>query len=349
MADPVLGLDVGGAHLKAALVDADGRLRRAVQLPCPLWRGMDRLEQALSMLSCELAGIDKVRRVAVTMTGELADLFPDRATGVRRISALLDRRFGASRIRLFAPTGFVPAERIDGMTRAIASANWLATARLVAARTESGLLVDIGSTTTDLIPFHDGTVTARGSDDRSRLRYGELVYLGVVRTPLCALGPEVPFEGHPQPLMNEFFATTADVLRLTGELDPGSDMLPAADGGAKDMEASARRLARMVGADLEDASLAAWRALARCFRERMLARLTDAARQVISRSPEECDRFLVTLGCGAFLGGELAARLDRPCRRFGEVLELPEEQHAAAEMAAPAVAVAMLLARQDQE
>ena len=41
------GYDVGGAHLKVALAE-DGRTIAALQLPCPLWRGLDRLDAAFA-------------------------------------------------------------------------------------------------------------------------------------------------------------------------------------------------------------------------------------------------------------------------------------------------------------
>ena len=71
----ITGLDLGGAHLKAAQVMPSGRIVRALQIPCQLWRGLDRLEAALAEAA---AGLELGGPVAVTMTGELADLFPDR-------------------------------------------------------------------------------------------------------------------------------------------------------------------------------------------------------------------------------------------------------------------------------
>jgi (4-(4-[2-(gamma-L-glutamylamino)ethyl]phenoxymethyl)furan-2-yl)methanamine synthase len=82
MGELVTGLDVGGAHLKAAQVAPPGRVVAAAQVPCALWQGLDRLGLALAQAAGRLA---PVGRLAVTMTGELADLFPDRATGVRLI------------------------------------------------------------------------------------------------------------------------------------------------------------------------------------------------------------------------------------------------------------------------
>ena len=115
----------------------------------------------------------------------------------------------------------------------IASANWLATATLAARRAGDGLLVDLGSTTTDLLVLAGGAVHAAGHTDRERLATGELVYLGLTRTPVMALAAEVPFAGRPVALMNELFATSADLWRLLDLLPEAADQHPAADGGAK--------------------------------------------------------------------------------------------------------------------
>ena len=63
----------------------------------------------------------------------------------------------------------------------IASANWHACAALIAGKHTSALFVDLGSTTTDIVPIVDGKVAARGYTDAQRLAAGELIYTGLVR------------------------------------------------------------------------------------------------------------------------------------------------------------------------
>ena len=71
---PFLGLDIGGANLKAS----DGE-RRSLSRPFPLWREPDRLADALRLLVNEF---DPPSSLAVTMTGELADCFETKDDGV---------------------------------------------------------------------------------------------------------------------------------------------------------------------------------------------------------------------------------------------------------------------------
>ncbi|HEY0292690.1 MAG TPA: S-layer protein, partial [Hansschlegelia sp.] len=87
---PIVGLDVGGAHLKLARLGPDGSLAAVRIAPCALWRGLDRLEAALDALASDTPGD---AALAATMTGELVDLWPDRASGVAAIVDLLARRF----------------------------------------------------------------------------------------------------------------------------------------------------------------------------------------------------------------------------------------------------------------
>jgi uncharacterized hydantoinase/oxoprolinase family protein len=84
-------------------------------------------------------------------------------------------------------------------------------------------MIDIGSTTTDIIPLDKGRVAVRGRTDTERLRTGELVYAGIRRTPLCALATELPLgQGPPIGLAAELFATSLDVFLTLGDLDPAT-------------------------------------------------------------------------------------------------------------------------------
>jgi len=67
-----------------------------------------------------------------------------------------------------------------------AAANWLALATYAGRLAPRGpaVLLDVGSTTTDVIPLQDGTPVPRGRTDPERLESKELVYTGVRRTPL---------------------------------------------------------------------------------------------------------------------------------------------------------------------
>ena len=304
-----LGWDVGGAHLKAVLVDADGRALQAIQQPCALWQGIDNLHAAVSQVlsTIELAP----QRHVVTMTGELADIFTDRDSGVREIAQAMNDRLGPA-LQFFAGAGYVTFDAVPQHARSIASTNWLASATWIATQAPYALFVDIGSTTADLVPIAHGQPSPRGYTDAERMQCEELVYTGAIRTSLMSLGPQLPFQGEWQPLAAEHFATTADVYRLTGDLGQDDDMAATADGGGKSAEDSARRLARMIGHDLGDGSMAAWKALAQACKQQQVERLKRAALRAFSCLLPDADMPLVGTGAGHFLVRELARQLDRP-------------------------------------
>jgi (4-(4-[2-(gamma-L-glutamylamino)ethyl]phenoxymethyl)furan-2-yl)methanamine synthase len=339
----MIGWDIGGAHLKAARLDSSGSVERVVQLPCLLWQGMHHLHSALEQALSELG---PATGSAVTMTGEMVDLFPSRDEGVRQLVTAVADRVPSAPLRFYAGAdGFLEAGEALNAGRSIASANWMATAALVAARLDHALLVDVGSTTTDLVPVVNRRVAARGTDDATRLVCGELIYTGIVRTPIMALAERVPFEGQSVPLMAEHFATTADLYRLTAKLPDGADQHPAADGGEKTIPASARRLARMLGRDRDTATAIAWRELAEWLIERQTLRIKEACERLLSREGVSDDSPLVAAGVGRFLVVGLSRQLHRRHVDFASLV--PHSANLANQVAncAPAVAVAWLAQR----
>lgn len=344
-AGTIVGWDVGGAHLKAALLEADGSLSAVAQLPCPLWQGTDTLVQALRAM-CELLQVqpDTVCHV-VTMTGELVDCFPSRREGVSALARILAGLLGSD-VGLYAGTrGFLPA-RTCGAEDAerVASANWLASAHWLASQVPQALLVDLGSTTADLVPLYEGTVVSWGHSDHERLAAGELVYTGVVRTPLMGLAAAVPWRGREVGVMAEWFAATADIYRLTGDLPAEADQHPTADGGPKTAAASARRLCRMIGIDLAEQDVGAAIALARHYKELQVQKLTTAAQRIVSRGALSAAAPVLGAGVGRFLVAELADRLGRPYRDATGMLPPAASNptgHQPADLL-PAVAVALM-------
>jgi probable H4MPT-linked C1 transfer pathway protein len=344
-----VGWDIGGAHVKAALL-RHGEVVDAMQWPCPLWQGTAQLDLVLAAALerwPDLAGCDH----AVTMTGEMVDHFANREDGVNRIAAILAAALPAP--RYFAgDSGWSDAASAARRWRQIASANWLATASHAAAALEGeqGLLIDIGSTTTDLIAFRAGRVLTASRSDAQRLARGELVYQGVVRTPLCALAQRIDWRGVSHNVMNEFFATSADVYRITGELAPAHDQQASADHAAKDLPHSRERLARMIGLDRDDGSDQDWLAFARAWREKQIDELRGQLERVAAAHGLGADAIAVATGCGAFLVGEILPPGWRQLRYGESIVRLAADAPAAlaawVDVAAPAVAVAALAQRE---
>jgi probable H4MPT-linked C1 transfer pathway protein len=334
-----LGWDIGGAHLKVAAL-SDGKVVAAAQAPYQIRRGLGVVGDALAGLP------DWARRPArhaVTMTAELSSLFEDRRSGVAALVAWACDRLDGPLAIYGGRAGFMPPVRAADHAADIASANWHATAAFVATRLADALLVDIGSTTSDLIPIEAGRLGARGYSDGERLIEGELVYTGAVRTPIMALAERLPFAGREVALVAETFATVADVHRLAGGLPEEADRQETADGRDKSLAASRARLARVVGLDASDAPDAAWDALARHVAELQLRRLHDAAARLVSRRPGMASPVLVGCGAGRFIAERLAGRLGLVYRDFAALVPIGGAGLGPLiATCAPALAVAML-------
>jgi probable H4MPT-linked C1 transfer pathway protein len=218
---------------------------------------------------------------------------------------------------------------------AVGASNWVATATLVGRFVPDGILVDIGTTSTDIIPLEGGRVAARGRTDPARLLSRELVYTGAVRTPAEALLREVPLWGGRAAVSAEGFATIGDAHVWLGRLAPSDYTAPTADGRPATRELAGERLARVVCGDREMLDDAAIDAIARALTEAQVELVADGIRRVRADFPAATTA--VVTGLGDFIAAEAA-------RRAGlEVVALAERLGAAARTA-PAAAVAWLLA-----
>jgi (4-(4-[2-(gamma-L-glutamylamino)ethyl]phenoxymethyl)furan-2-yl)methanamine synthase len=335
----VVGWDIGGAHLKAARVE-NGRITAAIQVAAPLRLGLERLAHAFAEAKALIGQADCQ---AVTMTGELADTFSSRAEGVARLTAAAVRELAQSRVMIYAGrAGFVaPADAAKHVTD-IASANWFASASVVSRAIGSSLFMDMGSTTTDIVPIVNGAVAARGYTDAERLANGELVYTGLVRSFLMATANRVPFAGGWTGLIHENFASMADVHRILGSLPDGADQMESADSRAKTVAASQARLARMVGRDVDGADASAWTALAQYFAEAQIRAITDGGMLVLSEGQLPANAPIVAAGIGAGLLQEVARRLSRDCIEFEALINITPGVRTKVSSVAPAAAVAIL-------
>lgn len=306
---PVIGWDVGGAHLKAVRIDALGKLA-VTQVYCPLWRGLTVLSAAIDQVLTEFAVSAQGHGHYVTMTGELADIFPNRAAGVRQIAELLSEKLSEPMLFYAGYQDWLTLPELTEQTHRVASMNWLASIEYLASHVRAALFIDMGSTTTDLTLIHNGKPNIQGYSDASRLQTNELIYTGVVRTPLMALAQKIEFQGKWINLAAEHFATTADVYRLTGDLPQGEYSAETADGADKSLEACARRIARIIGRDADHAPLTEWQALAQAFKLLQVQQLQLAIEQHLAARTNKSPCVLIGAGVGDFLLADMAARFN---------------------------------------
>jgi len=338
-----IGWDIGGAHVKAAVINPAGEIIAVYQQPCPLWKGLDQLQGAVTRIMDEASGAQGLH--AITMTGELVDLFEHRDDGVKQIIAAMTALLPQGQCLVFAGLeGFLEAEKVTaGHYPAIASANWLASAAFAAQKVGSGLFVDIGSTTTDILLLNDGKVLAQGYTDYQRLLSRELIYTGIIRTAVMAVAQSAYDQGREIGLMAEYFATMADVYRVTGELNELHDQTETADGAEKTITASARRLSRMIGSDFFPEELPRWRQFAENIRAQQLQKIQRGCAYRLQDSNFPRNRPLIGAGVGRFLVKQIAQSLGAPYLDFADLCpDSANQTGLTAADCAPAVAVACL-------
>lgn len=330
--------DIGGAHLKFASVNEAGEVVVVDQLATPIWKGLSFLEEAIPE-ALNLLPKGKLFH-AVTMTAELVDIFDDRSAGINTLISLCEKLLGKHTCFYELNSRLVSKESVKECS-SIASANWHASASYISSKVPSGLFIDIGSTTTDITLFNDGSICARGTDDHSRLRFDELVYTGVVRTSLMSLTQVVPFAGEWQNITAEHFATTADIYRILALLDEQDDLMETADGNDKNIECSTRRVARMVGADADQFPDDIWVAVALYFKEVQLQLLTRSVLRVLTTLQGKA-KMIVGAGAGRFLVKEIAQRLNITYLEFSELCLSEATRLEKCNTCAPAVALAYI-------
>ena len=328
----VIGLDVGGANTKAVWRNAGER--RAVSRPFEVWRDREELAAVLREVVAGVAS-GPVEAVALTTTAELSDAFRTRREGVGFVLDAAEAAFDGPQLLAFTSAGeVVPFAEARARAPEIAAANWVASGLAVAAVYPDALMIDVGSTTADVVPIAAGRVVATGRTDLDRLLAGELLYTGALRTNLAAIAPRVPVRDGWCPVASELFAISADVHLILGHLAPAAYTCGTPDGRPATVEFARERVARLVCADAEQLAAEGIDAIAAFLHAEQVRRLEAAVRRV-SRSLEG-DPPVVPLGAGAFLARDAAGRLGRP------VAELPWS--AAEREAAPAAALAELLA-----
>jgi probable H4MPT-linked C1 transfer pathway protein len=269
------------------------------------------------------------------MTAELSQAFRTKREGVGFILDALEAAFPPDRLHVYTVDGrFVSPREARETPMAVAASNWAATANWLAQSVPSCMLIDIGTTSTDLIPIVGGRSAAEGRTDPERLLSGELVYTGALRTPAEAVAQRVPLWNREATMSAEGFALIGDAHLWLGRLNPADYTCPTPDGRPATREFAGERLARVVCADRDLLDDSAIDAIAAALAEGQVRTITAAIRR-LCRSRPEITTAVVT-GLGDFIAAEAA-------RTAGlKIIPLAERMGDAARTA-PAAAVAWLL------
>jgi probable H4MPT-linked C1 transfer pathway protein len=332
----ILGWDIGGVNIKAARLpgNSDGSAIRSMSLPFEVQREAPALGPTLLAVARRL-GVEPTDSHAVTMTAELSQAFRTKREGVGFILDALEGAFPSHRLHVYTVDGrFVSPREARLDPRAVAASNWAATANWVGQWEPTCVLMDIGTTSTDLIPILDGKAAAEGCTDPERLLSGELVYTGALRTPAEAVARRVPLWGREAPLSAEGFALIGDAHLWLGRLSPRDYTCATPDGRPATREFAGERLARTVCGDRDLLDDSAIDAIAAALARAQLRTIAEALGGLRRRHPEITTA--VVTGLGDFIAAEAA-------RAVGLIVRPLAEKMGDAARIAPAAAAAWLL------
>ena len=321
----ILGLDIGGANIKAAFPDSSS----CSTMPFALWKRPDALTGILRTVIEGFPGIDAI---AMTMTAELADCFETKAEGVRFVVEATVAAAPSCSIHIWQTGGeFVDPDVACEIPSLVAAANWHAQATWVGRMVpgSAAVLIDVGSTTTDIIPLWQGSPVPEGLTDVERLQSRELVYSGVRRTPIYAIAQSVPRGNSWCPLAGELFATMLDIHLIRGNIAEDSADCDTANGRPATRSQATGRLARMLCCDSTELDSGDIESIALFLEDVQRQRISGALNTVLGRitastekhesqdlrgstSCDVTDVDFVTSGSGEFLAFDVARASTAP-------------------------------------
>ena len=298
-----VGLDIGGANIKLATLSGQSK-----QIPFPIWKDKHELANVLATIKSSLS---ESSLIGVTMTAELADCFETKQEGVEFIVNAVVNAFADHQPLFYCTDGSMrPAEQAIHRWKRVAASNWHANAWMafLETKTNSGFMVDIGSTTTDIIPVKDGMPKHAEQVDFDRLANGQLLYAGAGRTPICSLISQVELPNQRLTIARELFATMKDALLWLNETQPDEFDCDTADGRPATRKNSGQRLAKMVCEDLNELDESIVDEIARQAKSSLSSLISSAIQQVVSANPDVPLNFRI-FGQGAKLAEEVVQTL----------------------------------------
>jgi hypothetical protein len=233
----ILTLDIGGANVKKLVLEDESLDSKIFYFP--IWKKKGKLKKFIQKIR------EKADFVGITMTAELSDAFRTMQEGVKFIVSVCEDVFEHP-FYLSFDRRLVSKDEIKNHLD-LAGANWAASVYFAEEKFEEGILMDIGSTTTDILPFRRGEALCRKTD-LERLECSQLIYTGYLRTPVSAITRRLPYKGKLIRISSENFAITADVYKVLGMLEDYSCETP--DKRGKGKHECMQRLARVLCSDL---------------------------------------------------------------------------------------------------
>jgi probable H4MPT-linked C1 transfer pathway protein len=345
----VLGLDIGGANTKAAYIQTQNGSIEDIEVIVeyfPIWKNTQNLNQMLQTLKKNIA--TRFDAVGVTITAELSDVYRTKREGIEHILSCIKEVFSEEPVYILTTTTALKTPKeASGAPFEVAGANWAATGWLISQYFENCIVIDVGSTSTSIIPIINGQLAAQGKTDLDKLVCGELVYTGSLRTNLAAIVQTVPIKKTVAMVSSELFALSGDVHIILGNINSEQYISETADGKGRTRKEALTRLARLVCADTEMLTEKELVTIAQHIYEKQIQQITTGLRQVynyVKKSVTTKVPVIVT-GLGKnFLAHKAAEQIDADM-----IMDLNELLSSKVSLATPAVGIALMAAKQIEE
>ena len=316
----IAGFDIGGANTDLAIIDfEDGEIKN-IEVDfeyLPMWSNNDDLSHVLIELIEKICPVSEIDAVGISMTAELVDAYDTKKEGVLDVVRKCEETFTCP-IAYVGVDGMLSKEEIEKTPLKAAAANWIATAQIATLISDNCIFIDTGSTTTDIIPIRDAKECAIGKSDFDRSATGELVYTGTLRTNLASFLDKVELNGKEYRVASELFAQTADVYMVLDLITEKDYICDTFDGEGKSKIDCARRIARVVCADLEMLSMEDIVEMSEFIHQKQVEQIADGLRQV--HETQNLD-LIVTTGLGKdILDRPVAELLGLEVKSMGDIL-----------------------------
>ena len=316
----IAGFDIGGANTDLAVIDFEGGEIKNIEVDfayLPMWSDNDELSRVLLELIDSICSVSEIDAVGISMTAELVDAYDTKKEGVLDVVEKCEKTFECP-IAYVGIDGMLSKDEIERTPLKAAAANWVATAQIATLISDNCIFIDTGSTTTDIIPIKDGKECALGKSDFDRSATGELVYTGTLRTNLASFLDTVELNGKEYRVASELFAQTADVYTVLDLITQDDYICDTFDGEGKSKIECARRIARVVCADLEMLSMDDIASMCEFIHQKQVEQIADGLRQV--HETQNLD-LIVTTGLGKdILDRKAAELLGLEVKSMGDIL-----------------------------
>ena len=340
----IIGWDIGGANIKAAIIQSEKKTIKSIKIIkeyFPIWKESSKLAESLLEIQKRISSIEP-SAMGLTMTAELSDAYRTKREGVNHVLNSALKAFKQTPFSVLnVKTELISVKEAKANPIEVAAANWVATGWLISQKIKTCVIVDVGSTSTSIIPIIDGQISAVGKTDLEKLRVGELVYTGCLRTNIAAIINSIPFRGSEVKVSSEFFSQSGDIHIILGNIVEEEYSTETPDSRGRTKKNAMERLARVICGDLEMIEEGEIFQIANYIYSKQLDQISEGLKKVYSNTNfgEKKDIPVVVTGMGKdFMAAKAAKQLG-----ISKIIDIKQILDNNTYIASPAVGVALMV------